>query len=106
MILKPSLSELKALLHLAKHAMHLKRACESKAGDQTILNTYWRHGRWHQLPISLVTRFKGKTNETWRHHDPAVLHFSSEPKPWDALAAPATKMMWQHDFGCSLKEAT
>ena len=103
MIIKPSLSDLGALLRLSKHAMHLRRACEIKPGDQSILNWNFRHGRWHKLPISLATIFKGKTNETWRKYDPAVLHFSSEPKPWDAKRAPESmQRMWQHDFGCSL----
>jgi len=101
MILKPSLDELRHLLSIAKHSMHLRRACEVKPGDQSILNAHYRHGRWHQLPTSLVTKFKGKSNDTWRRYDPAVLHFSSEPKPWDARAPPATRAMWQA-FGCSL----
>ena len=104
MIIKPSLSDLEALLRISKHAMHLRRACEKKPGDQSILNWHFRHGKWHKLPISLATIFKGKTNETWRRYDPAVLHFSSEPKPWDAKRAPESmQRMWQHDFGCSLQ---
>ncbi len=104
MIIKPSLSHLRSMLGLAKHAMHLKRACEIKPGDQSILNAHFRHGRWHRLPISLATKFKGKTNETWRKHDPALLHFSSEPKPWDAKHAPAAmQQMWEREFGCELQ---
>ena len=65
--------------------MHLKRACEIKPGDQSVLNRHFR-SRWHRLPMSIVTKWKGKSNESssnhwWRLRDPAVLHFSSEPKP-------------------------
>ena len=104
MIARPSLSDLGKLLGVLKHAAHLKRACEVKPGDQSILNHYFRH-RWEPLPVSIATKWKGKTGATWNKYDPAILHFSSEPKPWD-LVAKGTEMqgLWAHGFGCRTQQ--
>ena len=101
MIFRPSISELRRLLELVRHVMHLPRVCETHPGDQSILNRAYR-GRWHRLPITLVTKWKGKTNTTWRNVDPALLHFSSEPKPWKQNAPSESQAVWRQ-FSCQLQ---
>ena len=97
-VASPRLAQLKGLLAVNRHAAHTTRACESKPGDQTVLNQYFKR-RWEPLPITFVTKWKGKTNATWSRDDPAVLHFSSEPKPWDKRADAAMRGMWTQ-FRC------
>jgi hypothetical protein len=102
MIAHPSLPELKRLLALLRHAAHLKRACEVKPGDQTLLNHAFNH-RWFRLPTSMVTKWKGHRNTTWNLRDTAVLHFLSEPKPWSRGASKQMLDVWVGQFGCGLQ---
>uniref|UniRef100_A0A6S9YND5 Hexosyltransferase n=1 Tax=Chrysotila carterae TaxID=13221 RepID=A0A6S9YND5_CHRCT len=80
LILRPSLLTLKRLLHTV-----VGKICENKITDQSVMNIAFR-GSWQQLAYSYNVPFKlllAAPRLFWKDADVAVVHFLSEPKPWD-----------------------
>lgn len=86
LVLQPSLRTLHQLLQTKPG-----KKCEQKITDQSVINLYFtgvkRTGKWDRLrfPYNVPHRLHYSAPASfWTHAAAAAIHFTGEPKPWDA----------------------
>jgi len=95
LVLQPSLHTLHRLLQTKPG-----KKCENKITDQSVINLYFGGGRrtekWDRLrfPYNVPHRLHfGAPASFWTHAAAAAIHFTGEPKPWDAPST-LSRVFW------------
>ena len=78
-LLRPNLKTFRTLL-----MVHPGKKCENKVTDQSVLNVLFYRWDRLRLPYNVPNALHARAPEPfWQHAAIGVLHFTSEPKPWE-----------------------